>query len=133
MEDEKISPPMPEFPQAAPVVPQEVQNIPQEAPVAPQAAPVAAPIQNVPQVPTRTFEEEEIERLEDENNAKQNTLDQRRKIQTLKAKSQQLDEAEKLLKPKFKFDKSKAKFYAIAATVSIFGAIILVKVVQKFI
>lgn len=89
------------------------------------------------QEPQMSFEDQEIERLKQENQQKQEAFDKQREIERLKQENQKIDfrrkEMDKRFNPRFKFSKEKAKFWAIAAVISITAAIVIVKVVQKFI
>ena len=100
---------------------------------APRQAAVAVP--QSPVISTPTYDDNAIERLKKENIEKQKAFDKQREIQQLMKESQRLDEhtkeMNKRFNPKFKITKEKARFYAIAAVVSITVAVIVVKIVQK--
>lgn len=80
-----------------------------------------------------SLEDQEINRLQRENMEKQTAFDKRRQIEQLKIQNQRLEEMNKNLNPRFKFTRAKAKFWLIAGVVSITVAVVIVKIVQKFI
>ncbi len=84
----------------------------------------------------KTYEDSEIDNLEEEVKVAEERIQKQRRIKQLEQNKAQINKQSKELfknKGRFNFGNKDPKFWIVAAVVSIFGAVILFKIIQKFI